>query len=99
MSCSRIFLLTSLTLLAGGTVVFVNALGQQLPKSAPTAKAPAAPKPDEPAKPDPDATKAFDAAIQNLEKNPLTWLETTLWQQMTIQGLVLQAEGMYFAGP
>ncbi len=34
MSCSRIFLLASLTLLAGGAVVFVGALGQQAPKSA-----------------------------------------------------------------
>ena len=103
MSCSRIFLLASLTLLAGGAVVFVNALGQQLPKSAPAAKGPAtaatAPKPEAPPKADPAATQAFDAALQHLEKNPLNWFETTLWQQMTIQGLVLQSEGVYLSGP
>src|SRR5262245_35018541 len=99
MSYSRVFLLASLALFAIGAVVFVDALGQQLPKSTPPAKAPApAPKP-EPLKPDPAATQAFDAALQNLEKNPLTWFETTLWQQMTVQGLVLQSEGLYLSGP
>jgi len=102
MSCSRIFLLASLTLLAGGALVFVGALGQQAPKSAPDAKsaaAPAAPAKPDPPKADPAAVQAFDAALQQLEKNPLTWFETTLWQQMAVQGLVLQSQGIYLSGP
>jgi hypothetical protein len=105
MSCSRLFSLAGLTLAAGAALVFVAARAQQPPKSAPAAppaqapKPGAAPAPKPETKPDPAATQAFDAALKQLDPSPRTCRETTLWQQMDAQGLMMQAQGKYLYGP
>jgi hypothetical protein len=48
---------------------------------------------------DPAATKALDEAVLALDRNKLKWIETMLWQQVDVQGLLVQSEGIYLAGP
>lgn len=84
-------------LLAAPICLITGAIGQQ-PGAAPTAKPPAAKAPPPP-KADAEAAKVLDAAIQALDPKRLEWLETTLWQQVDLQGLTFQAEGSYLSGP
>jgi hypothetical protein len=93
MSWTRIALLS---LVVAAAAVLAGALAQQPPKSAP----PAAPKPDtKPPQADPAANKAIDQTLEMLDRKRLAWIETTLWQQVDVQGLLLQSEGIYLAGP
>lgn len=48
---------------------------------------------------DPDAKLVLDEAIKALDRQRLAWIETTIWQQMDVQGVLFQAEGIYLAGP
>jgi hypothetical protein len=95
MSWSRIALLS---LVVVGAAVLAGALAQQPAKSTPPAAPKVSPK-AEPAKPDPAANKAVDQTLEMLDRKRLAWLETTLWQQIDAQGLLLQSEGIYLAGP
>lgn len=84
--------IASLWLLAG-------ALGQQ-PSPAPSRPRPAPrPAPAPPPKADEAATKILDAAVKALDPKKLDWVETTLWQQASLQGLTFRAEGRYLAAP
>ena len=55
--------------------------------------------PPEPVKADPEATRVLDEAVKTLEKNPIQWLKTELWQQMDVQGLMVQCDGLFMYGP
>lgn len=55
--------------------------------------------PTPPPKLDPDAKLVLDDAIKALDRQRLAWIETTIWQQMDVQGVLFQAEGIYLAGP
>jgi hypothetical protein len=48
------------------------------------------------ARPDPAANRLLDHA---LSRPTPTWLETELWQQVTVQGFVSEVEGRYLSGP
>lgn len=86
--------LAGLALLVGVVVVLVGAAAQQPTKPAPAP--PSTPTPP-PTPEDPAAKSAFEAALKNLAN--LSWIDTTLFQQMDVQGLFLQSEGSYRAGP
>lgn len=93
MSLSRTYLLP---LSLSSVVVLAGALGQQpAPPAQPPSPAPAFVPP----KPDPAAQKILDDALLRLDRKRLEWVETILWQQMAVQGLTFQAEGIYLAGP
>jgi hypothetical protein len=42
---------------------------------------------------------ALDQALQALDPKQLAWVETTVWQKVTLRELTYQAEGRYLAGP
>jgi hypothetical protein len=54
-----------------------------------------APPPLKPATPDPAASKILEEA----QAKRFDWIETTLWQQVDVQGLSFQAEGTYLSAP
>src|SRR5262249_21194486 len=62
----------------------------------PAGTAKPAPPPLKPATADPAASKILEEALQ---AKPLDWIQTTLWQQVDVQGLSFQAEGAYLSGP
>jgi hypothetical protein len=95
MSWTRIALLT---LAVASAAVLAGAIAQPPTK----AKTPPTPPPADtakPAVPDAAATKEIELAIQALDRNKLKWIETMLWQQVDVQGLLIQSEGIYLAGP
>jgi len=77
-------------------LVLTGAIGQQPRQPTPQ---PGAGKKDQPPppKPDAEATKTLKEAILALSAQP--WIETTFWQQATMQSLTFQAEGKYLAEP
>lgn len=82
--------------LAGSVILGTSwgiAQGVQGPRTAPPTK----PTPPPPPKEDPEAVKFLDQAITKVEK--LSWVETTLWEQIHLHGALFQAEGSYLAGP
>ena len=87
-----------LPLLVGVGILAAGALGQQSspPPAQPAGTAKPAPTPPKPPTPDPAAGKILDEAIQ---AKRLDWVETTLWQQVDVQGLTFQAEGSYLSAP
>lgn len=88
-----------LPLLVGVGIIVAGAMGQQTPPPAPVAPGaqPAPPpKPPKPPTPDPAGTKILEEALQ---AKRLDWVQTTLWQQVDIQGLTFQAEGTYLSAP
>jgi hypothetical protein len=103
MSRFRIPLLVLLPLIAGTVILLSGALGQQTPPSTKTggAATPPSTPPTAPAPPkaDPEATKTLGQAIERLDPQKLPWIETTLWEKVSAQGLSFQAEGHYLAGP
>jgi hypothetical protein len=94
-------------MLVGVGILAAGALGQQ---STPPAQTPAqtpgtaqppgiakpAPPPFKPATADPAASKILEEALQ---AKKLDWIQTTLWEQVDIQGLSFQAEGNYQSAP
>jgi hypothetical protein len=92
MQCLR-FILPPFVILA--VLVLSGALGQ--PPRAPSSKPPGAKKDLPPPKPDAEGTKTLRDAIVALSAQP--WIETTFWQQASMQGLTFQAEGKYRAEP
>lgn len=93
MSWTRIALLS---LAVASAAVLAGALAQSPTKKA---EAPPPPPSSRVAPPDPAATKALEQAVQAIDRNKLKWLETMLWQQVNVQGLQVQSEGIYLAGP
>jgi hypothetical protein len=87
-----------LTLAVASAAVLAGALAQSPAKPQPPKPAPAA-EPAKPAVADPEAKKTLDEAVKALDRNQLKWVETMLWQQVDVQGLVVQSEGIYLAGP
>lgn len=83
-------------------LLLAGAMAQQATKppapagGAPPAKTEAPPK-IEPPKEDPKATEVLAQAVDRSKKQE--WVETTLWQQVDLQGLTCQAEGTYLAAP
>jgi len=85
-----------LPMVVGVGIIVAGAMGQQ---SAPPAQVAPNAKPVTPPKPptsDPAGAKVLEEALQ--AKN-LEWIQTTLWQQVDIQGLTFQAEGNYLSAP
>lgn len=85
-----------LTLLLCLGIVWLMAAAQQ---PAQPAKGPNPAPPAAPPKLDPNAKAILDEAIQALDRNRLAWIETTIFQQMDVQGVLFRAEGLYLAGP
>jgi hypothetical protein len=52
-----------------------------------------------PPKPDAKGTERLREALSCLDPERHPWIETRLWQQGEVQGLAMQAEGMYRTGP
>jgi hypothetical protein len=52
-----------------------------------------------PARPDADAVRLLDAAARALDPQQVKWVETTVWQKVTLADFAYQAEGRYRAGP
>jgi hypothetical protein len=48
-----------------------------------------------PAKADSKATEILQEAVRDLDPKKHPWIETTVWQQVDLQGLAFQAEGKY----
>lgn len=48
---------------------------------------------------DAQAKIILDDAIQALDRSRLAWVETMIFQQMDVQGVLFRAEGIYLAGP
>ena len=82
MSWFRFTMLTA----AAAVAVMVATSRAQLPARP---EQPAVPPP--PPKLDFDAKQAFSEAVEKLDRKRLPWIETTLWQQMEIQGLLFQS--------
>jgi hypothetical protein len=89
-----------LPMLVGVGIVVAGAMGQQSQQPTPPAQPPGAAKPTPPPlKPvtaDPAASKILEEAIG---AKRLDWIQTTLWQQVDVQGLSFQAEGTYQSAP
>ena len=96
-------------MLVGVGILAAGALGQQSTPPAqtpgtgqpaetgqPAGTAKPAPPPFKPATADPAATKILEEAIK---AKRLDWIQTTLWQQVDVQGLSFQAEGTYQSAP
>jgi hypothetical protein len=97
------FRLALLTLAVASAAALAGALAQPPGKKGdapvrPTPLAPAA-GPARVTPPDPAATAALDHALRALDRQKLQWLETMIWQQVDVQGLLVQSEGIYLAGP
>ena len=82
--------------LAAGLALAAGARAQESSKAA---QAPPSPKAPPPPKADAKATKVLDDAIKKLDPAKLGWVETSLWQRFDLQGLKVQSEGRYLAGP
>jgi hypothetical protein len=85
-----------LPMVVGVGIIVAGAMGQQ---SAPPAQVAPNAKPATPSKPptpDPAGAKVLEEALQ---AKSLEWVQTTLWQQVDIQGLTFQAEGNYLSAP
>jgi len=85
-----------LPMVVGVGIIVAGAMGQQ---SAPPAQVAPNAKPATPPKPptpDPAGAKVLEEALQ---AKSLEWIQTTLWQQVDIQGLTFQAEGNYLSAP
>jgi hypothetical protein len=77
-----------------------NAPAQQTPPSGPSPQKTPPSKPAEPApKSDPQAEKTLAALMEAQEPRQLGSAKMDIWQQMTVGGLVLTAEGSYKMGP
>lgn len=91
-----------LPMVVGVGIIVAGALGQQTAPPTPAApgaqSTPPAKPPTPPTPPTPDAagTKILEEALQ---AKRLDWVQTTLWQQVDIQGLSFQAEGTYLSAP
>ena len=96
-------------MLVGVGILAAGALGQQSTPPAqtpgtgqpaetgqPAGTAKPAPPPFKPATADPAATKILEEAIK---AKRLDWIQTTLWEQVDVQGLSFQAEGTYQSAP
>jgi hypothetical protein len=89
--------------LVGCVLLLAGALAQQ--PSSRDAKPPTLPKTDnkpespKPVVADPKAVALLDAAIKGLDPKRRSWLQTTIWQQATLQGLTFEVDGRYLAGP
>jgi hypothetical protein len=88
-----------LPLLVGVGIIVAGAMAQQT--APPTPPAPGAqstppPKPPTPPVADAAGTKILEEALQ---AKRLDWVQTTLWQQVDIQGLTFQSEGTYLSAP
>jgi hypothetical protein len=95
MSWMRIALLT---LGAASAAVLAGAIAQP-PTKGKTPPTPPAAAPTKAAVPDAAATKEIELAVQALDRDKLKWIETMLWQQVDVQGLLINSEGIYLAGP
>ncbi len=86
-----------LPLLVGVGIIVAGAMGQQsTPPAQPAGTAKPTPPPFKPAMADPAASKILEEALQ---AKRLDWVQTTLWQQVDVQGLSFQAEGAYQSAP
>jgi hypothetical protein len=91
-----------LPLLVGVGIIVAGAMGQQsappaqVPPGAQPAAPPKPPPPPTPPSPDSAGVKFLEEAIQ---AKRLDWVQTTLWQQVDVQGLTFQAEGTYLSAP
>jgi len=86
-----------LPMLVGVGILAAGAMGQQsAPPTQPAGTAKPAPPPLKPVTADPAASKILEEAIQ---AKRLDWIQTTLWQQVDVQGLSFQAEGTYLSAP
>ncbi len=82
-------------LLAGfaGLSVFFTSASIMPPAQTPV------PPPVYPLVADPEAVATLDRAVTALEPARLPWLHTAIWQEITAEPLVFQAEGTFQAGP
>jgi len=88
-----------LPMVVGVGIIVAGAMGQQTApptQPAPGTKPATSPKPPAAPTPDPAGIKILDEA---LKAKRLDWVQTTLWQQMDVQGLTFQAEGTYLSAP
>jgi hypothetical protein len=84
-----------LPMLVGVGIIVAGAMAQQ---SAPPAQPAPATKPATPLKP-PTADPAGSKILDEAQAKRYDWIETTLWQQMDVQGLTFQTEGAYLSAP
>ncbi len=88
-----------LPMVVGVAIIVAGAMAQQTsPPSTPAGPPPAAkiPPPAKPPQADPAATKVLDDAVNAKQ---LDWVQTTLWEQVDVQGLTFQAQGTYLTAP
>jgi hypothetical protein len=88
-----------LPMVVGVAIIVAGAMAQQTsPPSPPAGPPPAAktPPPPKPPQADPAATKVLDEAVNAKQ---LDWVQTTLWEQVEVQGLTFQAQGSYLSAP
>jgi hypothetical protein len=89
-------------MLVGVGIIVAGAMAQQTSPPTPPAapppatKTPSPPPPPKPAQADPAATKVLDDAVNAKQ---FDWVETTLWEQVDVQGLTFQAQGTYLSAP
>ena len=82
--------------LGGGVALLAGALAQQPAGSTPR---PPEEKKEAPPRVDPEGAKFLEKAAAALAPNKHPWVETTLWQQVDLQGLSFQVEGKYLSAP
>jgi hypothetical protein len=93
----RFSLFLLLPILACSALLLAGALAQQ---TTPAAKNPPPAKTPTPSKPaDSEGSKTLDKAIDVLNPDKLGWLETTLWEEIKLQGLAFKVHGKYLSGP
>jgi hypothetical protein len=92
MSWFRYLLLPALVV---PTVLLTGALNRpSAPPAAAAGAAPLAPLPR-----DAGATQILERAIEALSPSRISWMETTVWQQLACEDFTSQAEGRFLAGP
>jgi len=85
-----------LPMVVGVGIIVAGAMGQQTAPPTQPAPPPQPVTPPKPPTPDPAGAKILEEA---LKAKRLDWIQTTLWQQMDVQGLTFQAEGTYLSAP
>ncbi len=85
-----------LPMVVGVGIIVAGAMGQQTTPPTQSTPAPKPATPPKPPTPDPAGAKILEEALQ---AKRLEWVQTTLWQQMDVQGLTFQAEGTYLSAP
>jgi hypothetical protein len=88
-----------LPMVVGVGIIVAGAMAQQsTPPTPPAGPQPAAktPPPPKPPQADPAATKVLDDAVNAKQ---FDWVQTTLWEQVDVQGLSFQAQGTYHSAP